>query len=57
MSFACACSPPGVSTMKGTPAVAGCLSRQPNAAVPICPAPMFSCRSLRDPQRSFESLA
>jgi hypothetical protein len=43
--------------MSGTPAVAGWLSKLANAAAPICPRPMLSCLSLRDPHPSLESFA
>jgi hypothetical protein len=57
MSAATAARGPGVSTMDGAPLVAGWRSRAAKGAVPIWPAPMFSCRSRWDPQPSLESLA
>ena len=56
-SAACADLGPGVSRMNGTSWTAGCPSSAPKAAAPIWPAPMFSCRSRREPQPSLESLA
>ncbi len=48
---------PGVSSTNGTPAVAGCASSSRNASTPMCPSPMFWCRSLNAPRTSIESFA